>query len=162
MKPGREREKGTWTIIKAHLPIHSPFTYPSSHEVILQFHVVGGNSLLGTSEFVSGKEGWEFRKIPTEEVGWVEDKGSGQVLEGVNKEKDELCSLRMEQLWGEGWNGGGRKEESGLGNRVGEKMCCQPPGVRRQVGFKNQDVRYSTFSHGRCWDMNPFTASSKA
>lgn len=87
--------------------------------MILQFHVVGGNSLLGTSEFVSGKEGWEFRKIPTEEVGWVEDKGSGQVLEGVNKEKDELCSLRMEQLWGEGWNGGGEEGRKWFGQQGG-------------------------------------------
>lgn len=63
--------------------------------------------------------------------------------------------LKNGMAFGGGVEWGGRKEESGVGNRVGEKMCCQPPGVRRQVGFKNRDVRCSTFSHGRCWDMNP-------
>ena len=116
---------------------------------------MGGNSLLGTSESVSGKEGWEFRKISTEEVGWAEGKGSGQVLEGGNKETDELCSLRMEQLLGEGWKNRGGRKKVVWATGWGEKTCCQPPGVRRQVGFKNRDVRRSTFSHGRCWDMNP-------
>lgn len=117
----------------------------------MQFHVVGGNSLLGTSEFVSGKEGWEFRKISTEEVGWVEGKGSGQVLEGGNKEKDELCSLRMERLLGEGWNGGeeGRKwfgQQGGgedvlpatrCGDRWGlrTRMCDVPPSATGVAGI---------------------------
>lgn len=75
------------------------------------------------SEFVSGKAGWEFRRLPT----YKGRKGGRKVkAQGRFQNTAEVCNLEKENFFrGEGERaekgemGEKAEEESGLGNRVG-------------------------------------------